>query len=432
LMIGKNEKLHHALYVETGRRKILHNKLEDLKGRIRVYVRIRPLSSREVSNKCIDVLKKEDKQTCTLLADTDRVCEIKTWEFDQIFCGNSDNDGNTQDAVFKDTKLLVTSAVDGFNVCIFAYGQTGSGKTFTMFGSNCIGGGVQSNSDISADAGLAPRAATELFRVLAERESNSSTHVEVSMLEVYNDTVCDLLTQKQNETNNEEKCKSKTLKITLAEHSESGMVEVGGAAREHVQNSNELLDLFERGAAFRTTASTEMNSDSSRSHLITSIVTTVKNRRTGRIVRGKLTLVDLAGSERVAKSKASGRQLKEAQSINKSLSALGDVINSLTTGSKHVPYRNHPLTMLMSDSIGGNAKTLMFVCCSPADYNRSESSNSLDFAKRCKHVQNDVGGNNDQSSQVKALRAELVRVKREKGGSIRRKQGLTRRPGQSP
>jgi len=115
-----------------------------------------------------------------------------------------------------------------------------------------------------------------------------------------------------------------------------------------------------------------MNADSSRSHLITSIVCKVTNKRTKNVVSGKLTLVDLAGSERVGKSGATGQQLKEAQSINKSLSALGDVISALTSSSKHVPYRNHPLTMLMSDSIGGNAKTLMFVCSSPADYNKSE------------------------------------------------------------
>lgn len=130
-------------------------------------------------------------------------------------------------------------------------------------------------------------------------------------------------------------------------------------------------------------------------------------------------------------SGATGIQLKEAQSINKSLSALGDVINSLTSGSKHIPYRNHPLTMLMSDSMGGNAKTLMFVCCSPADYNAAETCNALDFAKRCKDVTNNVGGGSERrdSGQVKALKAELSRLKREKGGSMRKKNGVSQRPG---
>lgn len=129
-------------------------------------------------------------------------------------------------------------------------------------------------------------------------------------------------------------------------------------------------------------------------------------------------------------SGATGNQLKEAQSINKSLSALGDVINALTSGSKHIPYRNHPLTMLMSDSMGGNAKTLMFVCCSPADYNSAETCNALDFAKRCKDVTNNVvGGSSKELGQVKALRAELTRLKREKGESMRRKNGVVHRPG---
>lgn len=128
-------------------------------------------------------------------------------------------------------------------------------------------------------------------------------------------------------------------------------------------------------------------------------------------------------------SGAEGQQLKEAQSINKSLSALGDVISSLTSGSKHIPYRNHPLTMLMSDSIGGSAKTLMFVCCSPSDYNRSESINSLDFAKRCKNVTNVVNRKGNHVSQVRALKLELARMKKEKGGSSKKKLGVIKRPG---
>ena len=109
--------------------------------------------------------------------------------------------------------------------------------------------------------------------------------------------------------------------------------------------------------------------------------------------------------------------LKEAQSINKSLSALGDVIASLTSGSKHVPYRNHPLTMLMSDSIGGNAKTLMFVNCSPADYNVAESNSSLAFASRCKDVRNSTAAPAAvQAQQLGALKKELAKLKKEKGG----------------
>jgi hypothetical protein len=184
-----------------------------------------------------------------------------------------------------------------------------------------------------------------------------------------------------------------------------------------------------------------MNAESSRSHLICSLVVSLTNRRTGSVTTGKLTLVDLAGSEvcpppppppsflylitppspssplqRVDKSGAEGEMLKEAQSINKSLSALGDVIASLTGGGSHVPYRNHPLTMLMSDSIGGNAKTLMFVNCSPADYNISETHSSLSFAQRCKDVTNTGGPPAQQAAQLAALKKELARLKKGGGG----------------
>lgn len=119
-------------------------------------------------------------------------------------------------------------------------------------------------------------------------------------------------------------------------------------------------------------------------------------------------------------SGATGIQLKEAQSINKSLSALGDVVNALTSGNKHIPYRNHPLTMLMSDSIGGNSKTLIFVCCSPVDYNIAETTSSLDFAKRCKDVTNTVLNPASQLRQIKYLKSELERLKQDKGHGARK------------
>eukprot|EP00814_Leptocylindrus_danicus_P018615 CAMPEP_0116026856 /NCGR_PEP_ID=MMETSP0321-20121206/14189_1 /TAXON_ID=163516 /ORGANISM="Leptocylindrus danicus var. danicus, Strain B650" /LENGTH=1348 /DNA_ID=CAMNT_0003499913 /DNA_START=1792 /DNA_END=5838 /DNA_ORIENTATION=- len=418
-----NEKLHRALHVETERRKTLHNKLEDMKGRIRVYVRIRPLSTGEIERGSNEVMKKEDQRMCVLLPDGEKgATDTKSWEFDQIFAGTA-QDGNTQEAVFKDTRLLITSAVDGFNVCIFAYGQTGSGKTYTMFGAGGLVQNAQPDGSMDPDAGLAPRAAAELFRVLKEKESSSNVQVTVTMFELYNDALRDLLVPEDREQTK--------LRIKLAEHTDSGMVEVDGAITEEASSVADLLELFKRGSLSRTTSSTKMNADSSRSHLITSIVTSVINKRTGRIVQGKLTLVDLAGSERVGKSGATGNQLKEAQSINKSLSALGDVICALTSGkNKHVPYRNNPLTMLMSDSIGGNAKTLMFVCSSPADYNRSETTNSLDFAKRCKDVRNNVESSHGNAAKVKALRAELAKMKKQDSiGKRKSGNGLARKPG---
>lgn len=125
---------------------------------------------------------------------------------------------------------------------------------------------------------------------------------------------------------------------------------------------------------------------------------------------GKISLVDLAGSERVGKTGADGDRLKEAQSINKSLSALGDVIGALTSGQKHIPYRNHKLTMLLSDSLGGNAKTLMFVNASPADYNRAETINSLSFAKRVKKVTNN-SSKTVETGEIRALKKQLAQLR---------------------
>jgi hypothetical protein len=258
-----------------------------------------------------------------------------------------------------------------------------------------------------------------------ERHASHHIEVSVSILELYLDRLRDLLVTDRNES----ECLD-DLKIHLADHTPSGLVEVEGARIERVANSRELLDVFDRGAKGRASSSTKMNATSSRSHMIATIVLLLRNRRTGEVMHGKLTLVDLAGSERVSKSGAAGQELKEAQSINKSLSALGDVIGALTSGcNQHVPYRNNPLTMLMSDSIGGNAKTLMFVCCSPADYNRRETANSLDFAKRCRNVTNTVAstGAKGGASQIKALRAELSKIK--ESSAVKRPTIGMRRPG---
>eukprot|EP00554_Chaetoceros_debilis_P001326 CAMPEP_0194082742 /NCGR_PEP_ID=MMETSP0149-20130528/8172_1 /TAXON_ID=122233 /ORGANISM="Chaetoceros debilis, Strain MM31A-1" /LENGTH=924 /DNA_ID=CAMNT_0038764969 /DNA_START=156 /DNA_END=2930 /DNA_ORIENTATION=- len=423
VFVASKEKLYQTLNVEIDKRKELHNMLEDIKGRIRVYVRLRPMIESEKENNFEESLSREDNRTCVMYREDERGSFSKSWEFDNVFDGTSE--ANSQESVFDDTKKLITSAVDGFNVCIFAYGQTGGGKTYTMFGPPGETEQFERLQKLDRKAGLAPRAAVELFRVLDEKRENFDITVTVNMFEVYNDAVKDLLASPS------QRGEAKApLRIKLAEHSESGLVEVEGSVSEVVEDAYGLLNIFKRGSEYRSTAATRMNADSSRSHLITSIVTKLVNKRTGNVTSGKLTICDLAGSERVRKSGSTGSQLKEAQSINKSLSSLGTVINSLTTDSKHVPYRNHALTMLMSDSMGGNAKTLMFVCCSPADYNVAESSNSLDFARRCKNVTNNVHGSSASTGdlvQIKALKAEVSRLKSLRGDALRKKRLITRR-----
>ena len=371
-------------------RKRLHNEMEDLKGKIRVYVRIRPFSKKELERGCTEAVVKDGKLS-VLVKGVGGPDVKKNYDFDQVFGGPA-SDGNNQADVFRDTKHLIMSVIDGYNVCIFAYGQTGAGKSFTMIGGGDIAECMQENGEFDENAGITPRAISELFRLLGERTAQLTFKVEVQMFQLYRDGLDDLLEEKKKkkkgQDNDDDDNKRGALKITLAEHSPSGLVQVEGATSLPADSPGDVMRIFARGSARRTTASTLMNAESSRSHLICSLVVTLTNRRSGAQTTGKLTLVDLAGSERIDKSGAEGDMLKEAQSINKSLSALGDVIAGLTSGAQHIPYRNHPLTMLMSDSLGGNAKTLMFVNTSPADYNCVESNSSLAFASRCKDITN--------------------------------------------
>eukprot|EP01041_Mallomonas_annulata_P007974 gene7974-16322_t len=362
-LIALNAQLFRDLGREQAARKKLHNEMEDLKGKIRVYVRIRPMSTSEIERRCEDAVIKDGKMS-VMVKGVGAADAKKIYDFDQTFGGD---EGNTQVDVFKDTKHLVMSVIDGYNVCIFAYGQTGSGKTYTMMGSADIANCVSADGTFEASAGVLPRAVAELFRLLNEREAQLEATVEVQMFQLYRDGLEDLLRGGMQVASRRKKKASSddeagpSLRIVLAEHSPSGLVEVEGAEKIMAENAAEVMKIVAFGSSRRTTASTNMNSESSRSHLICVLVVRLTNRRTKTTTIGKLTLVDLAGSERVDKSGAQGEVLKEAQSINKSLSALGGVIAALTSGNTHIPYRDHALTMLMSDSIGGNAKTLMFV-----------------------------------------------------------------------
>ena len=213
-----------------------------------------------------------------------------------------------------------------------------------------------------------------------------------------------------------------------------GVVYVEGVTVREAESQEDLTKILTSGLKHRSVAGTRMNTESSRSHLIFCVLIETVNKRTQRTTLGKLTLVDLAGSERVSRSGVKGQGLKEAtvscqdrrslfsstshthtrhslfwQAINQSLSALGDVISALTSKKKHIPYRNHKLTMLMSDSLGGNAKTLMIVNISPADDNVEETLSSLEYAQRVKQIKNKTQANVD-SAQVRALKQEVVQV----------------------
>jgi len=341
-----------ALVDAEQRRKKLHNSIEDLKGSIRVFCRSRPLNDREKQEGAVEVLHKVDNMTV-------KANDHAEFNFDAVF-----NPG-TQEEVFQDCKDLVQSAIDGYNVTIFSYGQTGAGKTYTMYGA-------------PGNEGTAPRSIHELYRIIAQESDRCNFTVMGSMLELYQSDLVDLLSK-------ENSGPSKKLHV---KNDPAGNVTIERLVEEECKDAAALEHLLERGNKRRTVAATAMNSESSRSHLLFIIKIVSVNRETHAKVNGKILLCDLAGSERLKKSEVTGEQKKESIEINKSLTALGDVIEALTRREKQIPYRNHKLTQLMQDTLGGTAKTLMFVNCSPADTNLDETLMALKYATRAKQITN--------------------------------------------
>mmetsp|Transcript_91797 Transcript_91797/g.259194 ORF Transcript_91797/g.259194 Transcript_91797/m.259194 type:complete len:1206 (+) Transcript_91797:117-3734(+) len=357
ILIAKNAGVMESLLADAElRRRKIHNGIEDLKGSIRVFCRVRPLSKKEIDQGDAEVTKQIDPMTLQV--------EDHKFSFDAVFVPG------TQDEVFEDCRDLVQSAVDGYNVTMFAYGQTGAGKTFTMYGAP----GME---------GTAPRTIQEIYRVLELGKERYTYTIMGSMLELYRNDLIDLLAKGNKGAG------AAQGKLNVRQD-KNGMVQVEHLTEEECHHATELSDLLDRGNAQRTVAATAMNSQSSRSHLVLMIKIISVNKQTKDQLRGKILICDLAGSERLKKSQVTAEMQKEAIEINKSLTALGDVIESLTKGSKQIPYRNHKLTQLMQDSLGGTAKTLMFVNCSPANSNTDETLMSLKYATRAKQIKNTV------------------------------------------
>lgn len=373
---------------EQVQRKRLFNALEDIKGKIRVYCRVRPLLKFEVDKGEKFALMVPNDVTVQHMWKDEK--KPREYTFDQIFVP-----GTPQDLVFEDTRHCVQSAVDGYNVCIFAYGQTGSGKTFTIYGNE-------------KDPGLTPRGVRELFDIIGRDRGRYACKVSYTMLELYQESVQDLLLPPSKRAN--------PPKLEI-KRDPKGMVQVAGSTVVDIRDYDHLMTTIDYGQKARHVSATSMNKESSRSHLIMSIVIESTNLQTQSVVKGKLTFVDLAGSERIKKSNAAGEQLKEAQAINKSLSALGNVISALATDNPHVPYRDHKLTMIMSDSLGGTAKTLMFVNCSPAEYNLDETQNSLNYALRVGKIKNLVKDTNKDSKDIVKLKKQIEYWKGQSGQS---------------
>ncbi|KAM9409695.1 kinesin-like protein KIFC3 isoform 2-T2 [Pholidichthys leucotaenia] len=352
-----NQELLRKYKREMNLRKKCHNELVRLKGNIRVFCRVRPVSEEERDSA-------DGKTTLSFDSEDDAVLylsirgKVTTFELDRVFAPQA-----TQEEVFQEVQSLITSCIDGFNVCIFAYGQTGSGKTYTMEG-------------IPEDPGINQRALRLLFSEVTEKSADWDYKISVSMVEIYNETLRDLLAQNP----------ADKLDIKLNPDG-SGQLYVPGLTEFAVQSPDDINRVFELGHVNRATACTNLNEHSSRSHALLIITVSGFNMSTETKTQGKLNLVDLAGSERIGKSGAEGSRLREAQCINRSLSALGDVINALRTKQNHVPFRNSRLTYLLQDSLSGDSKTLMMVQVSPLPSNMNETVCSLKFAQRVRSVE---------------------------------------------
>ncbi|EPS62917.1 hypothetical protein M569_11869, partial [Genlisea aurea] len=344
----------------------IHNELQELKGNIRVYCRIRPFHPGQKSKQSIVEYIGENGELIIMNPSKPGKEGRRSFKFNKVYGPPA-----TQAEVFADTKPLVQSVLDGYNICIFAYGQTGSGKTYTMMGPD---GGTED------EWGVNYRALNNLFRISQSREGTFTYEISVQMVEIYNEQVRDLLSNDD-------------------------------ASIHAVSSTSHVLDLINIGQNNRAKSSTAMNERSSRSHSVLSIHVRGTDLKSSSSLRGSLHLVDLAGSERVDRSEVTGDRLKEAQHINKSLSALGDVIFALAQKSSHVPYRNSKLTQVLQTSLGGQAKTLMFVQINPDGASYSESLSALKFAERVSGVELGAAKSSKDGKDVRELMEQVASLK---------------------
>ncbi|KAJ4837153.1 hypothetical protein Tsubulata_015896 [Turnera subulata] len=345
-------------------RKKLHNTILELKGNIRVFCRVRPLLPDDGAGSEAPVVSyPTSTESLGRGIDVTQSGQEYSFTFDKVF----GHDTSQQD-VFVEISQLVQSALDGYKVCIFAYGQTGSGKTYTMMG----------RPEAPEQKGLIPRSLEQIFQSSQSLLTQGwKFKMQASMLEIYNETIRDLLAPRPSSTENGIAGKQYTIK-----HDASGNTHVSDLTIVDVCSIEEISSLLRQAAQSRSVGKTQMNEHSSRSHFVFTLRISGVNENTEQQVQGVLNLIDLAGSERLSKSGATGDRLKETQAINKSLSSLSDVIFALAKKEDHVPFRNSKLTYLLQPCLGGDSKTLMFVNISPDPSSVGESLCSLRFAAR--------------------------------------------------
>ncbi|KAJ6008265.1 hypothetical protein N7540_012241 [Penicillium herquei] len=362
--LSETEMIKEKLRREETLRRKLHNQVQELKGNIRVFCRVRPSLNSEPATSLAPMLypdESEDAKEINIIGPEEKNTlgtvsrKNNPFSFDRVF-GPS-----TQNAeVFDEISQLVQSALDGYNVCIFCYGQTGSGKTHTM----------------SSQDGMIPRAVHQIYETAQGLEEKGWRYtMEGNFVEVYNENLNDLL-------GNPDELDKK--KHEIRHDMQRGKTFITDITTVQLDSPEMVSSILKNADANRSVAATKANERSSRSHSVFILKLTGENHVTGERSEGTLNLVDLAGSERLSHSQATGERLKETQNINRSLSSLGDVIAALGQGKDggHVPYRNSKLTYLLQFSLGGNSKTLMFVMVSPLRAHLSETLTSLKFATK--------------------------------------------------
>uniref|UniRef100_A0A8C4NEM0 Kinesin family member 21A n=1 Tax=Eptatretus burgeri TaxID=7764 RepID=A0A8C4NEM0_EPTBU len=396
---------------------------------VQVALRIRPQLARERIEGC---------HICTYVTQGEPQLILgkdKAFTFDHVF-----DIARTQSDVYDAcVKPLIEGCFEGYNATVFAYGQTGSGKTYTM------GTGFDMNIT-DEEQGIIPRAMHHLFTGIERRkqEAISAGHsppefsINAQFLELYNEEILDLF---DSATDGEARHHKSNIKIH--EDASGGIYTIGIMSRS-VVNQDEMMQNLHVGALSRTTASTQMNVQSSRSHAIFTVHIRQQRLCTAsstepliladkytdnvvsasdsevpdyEVLSAKFHFVDLAGSERLKRTGATGKRAKEGISINCGLLALGNVISALGDQNKrvsHIPYRDSKLTRLLQDSLGGNSRTLMIACVSPSDRDFMETLNTLKYANRARNIKNKVVLNQDKASQqISVLRAEITRLQME-------------------
>lgn len=329
---------------ESGfREKRLRNEVIDLKGAIRVFCRIRPV----IGGKSVCEIKSTSEK---IDISNGRDMKSLSFQYDRIFC-----EFDSQEKVFEEVAPLVRSGMDGYKVCIFAYGQTGSGKTYTMEGYGTSNGIIHKSID-------------EIFNMSAEMEKEGwSFNFDSNFVEIYNENIKDLLSNDGRKVEVRH-VNDKTVLNNCSEHS--------------VRKKEDLTNLFSIARKNRSVGATMSNEKSSRSHSVFILKVRMSNTAIKEYREGTFNFIDLAGSERLHTSKAEGERLRETQNINKSLSALGNVITALVRKEPHIPFRDSKLTLLLKDHLQGNSRILMFVNIAPEEKYHGETICSLRFAAK--------------------------------------------------